>query len=404
MNELDRKPVSGLKIAGIVIGALVAVLVILAVVVSMIGNARIARLQASGEVRLAAIRNADPARPTLRGTSEPGNAWDDYAKAMDAVKAYPAANKLYEVVKRDPKADPELGKAALTALAPAIDHVHRGAGRAASRYPYDWSKGLAMPTPNLTTANYTASLVVLKARSLAEEGKGRESAGVLLDGLQFGRDMSADGVLISEMVGYAMLAVVLEEIREQVTSGKFDKAALGDLERGLAALEPTLPDHARTLLNDVFLLSGLTDPAVIGSWGPQRLVVAKGIEETDALLARAATADGVSWAEAQKVQKEIEAETQKSWNPITKFTAPSTLQTSRNIRVRRAQIRMLRSALHQALTGELLDLDDPFGAKLKTSKTGEAIKLWSVGPDGIDDGGTGEWKPEGKDIVLELKK
>jgi hypothetical protein len=66
---------------------------------------------------------------------------------------------------------------------------------------------------------------------------------------------------------------------------------------------------------------------------------------------------------------------------------------------------LLRVATHWRRTGELLDLDDPFGAKLKSAKSGEGLKLWSIGADGVDNSGTGQWKPAaGADIVLEAKR
>jgi hypothetical protein len=65
---------------------------------------------------------------------------------------------------------------------------------------------------------------------------------------------------------------------------------------------------------------------------------------------------------------------------------------------------MLRMAVHARATGKPLDLDDPFGAKLRTEEKDGKLRIWSIGPDGVDDGGAGEWKTDVKDIVLELKK
>jgi hypothetical protein len=55
--------------------------------------------------------------------------------------------------------------------------------------------------------------------------------------------------------------------------------------------------------------------------------------------------------------------------------------------------------------GDVLGLDDPFGGKLLVSKGESRLKIWSVGSDGVDDGGVGEWTPgKGKDIVLEVER
>lgn len=398
-----QKKSSGLKVIGIIAGVLVLLAVALVLTLSAIGSAKSGRLEAAARARIVELKSAPIDRPSLRGSAEPGNAWDDYTPALDEVKAFPNANKFFELVRRDPKADPELGKTALTGLAKAIDGMHRGAGRAGSRFPYEWDKGAAMGVPNLIPSSNMANLLVLKARFLAEEGKARESAGVLLDVLQFGRDLAGDGLLISEMLGYSMLSIGMSEIRELLEAEKFDKPALEEIDRGLAILEGSLPNHAQTLKNDMLLLGGVADAAITGTWGPQRFMFACAVEDGIRMTDRAAKTDSMPWAEAEKEYKAIEAEMEKSWNPILKMATPSTTRTNQTIRQRRAQIRILRTAVHLLAVGELLDLDDPFGTKLKTVKSGTGLKIWSLGLNGIDDGGIGDWKGNEKDIVLELK-
>src|SRR5260221_38402 len=236
MNESGTKKTSGWRIAGIIVGALVLCFAVVWIVLSVIGTAKFEKMQAMADARRAEMKALNAVRSTLRGTSEPGNAFDDYSPAMEAVKAFPDSQKLGEILRRGPKAESEVGKAALTTLAKAIDQVHRGAGRATSKYPYEWDKGSSMPIPHLRIATDTLAIVALKARALFEEGRGREAAGLLIDCLQFGRDMGADGVLLPEMIGSAMMATALEEIRDPQAEGRFDKAALEDLDRALATL------------------------------------------------------------------------------------------------------------------------------------------------------------------------
>jgi hypothetical protein len=62
-------------------------------------------------------------------------------------------------------------------------------------------------------------------------------------------------------------------------------------------------------------------------------------------------------------------------------------------------------ALQQRDEGVLQPLDDPFGDKLRWSQRGHILKLWSIGGDGIDDGGLGDWATKGsRDIVLEVRR
>jgi hypothetical protein len=57
-------------------------------------------------------------------------------------------------------------------------------------------------------------------------------------------------------------------------------------------------------------------------------------------------------------------------------------------------------------TGELLELPDPFGDKLRNRLTDDALKLWSVGSEGKDHGGIGRFSldGDGQDILLEVRR
>ena len=103
--------------------------------------------------------------------------------------------------------------------------------------------------------------------------------------------------------------------------------------------------------------------------------------------------------------QEMDREIQGLANPVARFMIPRLLLGHRAGRERRVQLTLLRVAAHYRATGEILDLDDPFGAKLITSKTGDHLKVWSVGRDGVDDGGLGDWRhTSGRDIVLDVDR
>ena len=76
---------------------------------------------------------------------------------------------------------------------------------------------------------------------------------------------------------------------------------------------------------------------------------------------------------------------------------------------------MLRTAVRYRATGEILELEDPFGTRLRHSEKDGRLKIWSIGADGVDNGGdNGGWlkwtKPPNrpasdvKDIVLEVPR
>jgi hypothetical protein len=61
-------------------------------------------------------------------------------------------------------------------------------------------------------------------------------------------------------------------------------------------------------------------------------------------------------------------------------------------------------AAHYLATGAFVELKDPFGASLRHSDPGLPLKIWSVGRDGVDQGGLGDWSSESRDLVLELDR
>ena len=397
------KRLSAWKILGIVVGVIVLSVVALIVWASAAGSRKLARMEERSRAHRAAVKAADGRRPVLRGEAQEGNAWDDYALAQAEVKKFPNALRLGEIVDRTPKADPEIAKAALAAHAVALDHLRRGAGRTSSRPPLDWDQGARMRLPPMSESSGTANLAVLHARALVAEGKSREAAGVLLDVCQYGRDQAADGVVISYMVGLAILSNALTEIKDHVAAGSFDKAALEDLARGVEVLEGSFPRFGKVVMNEALLFSGGLLEETAGG-GPLRIVLGDAVEKmADAMEATAGT-ESLSWAEAQNEIRRIETEAQNSWNPIAKMAIPSLSGSGRLGRQRLAHLRILRVAVHAAAAGRILDLDDPFGAKLRTEESAGKLKIWSVGADGVDDGGAGDWKTCVKDILLEIKR
>ncbi|RPH38000.1 MAG: hypothetical protein EHM91_14375, partial [Planctomycetota bacterium] len=307
MAEPVRKRTSAWKILGIVVGVMLVSVIALLFWVRAAGARKVARMQERSRARLENVKGADYRRSVLRGAAQEGNAWDDYAQAQAEVKKIPKAMKLGELVERSPKADPELGKAALAAHGVAIDHLRRGAGRATARYPYDWEQGSTMRMPGLLEINNTSNLAVLQARAFIDEGKPREAAGTLLDLAQYGRDTGADGVLIAYMIGIAQLGRALDETKDLLLAGKLDPGALEDLDRGLERLDGTFPSHGQAMLNDALLFGGSMIESAGGGWWEQ-LLIADASERTSDAMALAAKTESLPWGEAQNEIRRIEAE------------------------------------------------------------------------------------------------
>jgi hypothetical protein len=269
-----------------------------------------------------------------------------------------------------------------------------------------------MAVPGLQEGPQVVSLAVLRARALLNAGKPREAAGLLMDGAQFGRDRADDGPMITEMVGLSMVSIALDGVREVVVSEGADPEALEDLDHGLEALESAFPKHAdcvrREQLGMGMTFAGEGASALLpGSSGmlPQKILFLNAFDRLQEAFDRYAKVSEGSWADCLGEGNRIEVEIQKSWNPILKIAVPAQTSSERMVRERLSQLRLLRLATRYRRTGELLDLDDPFGAKLKSAASDAGVKFWSVGADGVDNGGAGEWKPKaGADIVLEARR
>jgi len=132
--------------------------------------------------------------------------------------------------------------------------------------------------------------------------------------------------------------------------------------------------------------------------------MADAVERIHESMSAARRSESLPWAEAKKELDRIEAEAKEAWNPISSIASPSLVKSGTIGRTRQAQVRMLRVAVHWALSGQVLDQGDPYGARLRTEESPGKLKIWSVGKDGVDDGGTGEWKADAKDITLEIKR
>jgi len=138
---------------------------------------------------------------------------------------------------------------------------------------------------------------------------------------------------------------------------------------------------------------------------PQRLICADSFLTELDYMNRFAAADEQSWGASEAVGLQAQTEMRKLKNPVSRVLIPGLIGSNRVARERRAQLRLLRVAAQYRATGETLHLDDPFGAKLRSSIQGRTLKVWSVGRDRVDDGGKGAWKPSGgPDIVLEVDK
>jgi hypothetical protein len=418
---LAPKRVPTWKIVAVVLGSIALLLLLFFGWLSRVGSRKWASMEAKVQEMLVEARGRSSARPALRGTPVAGNAWDDYDLALKEVEKFKASRSVpYDFLSRGPKADRAKVEALLADHGVALEHLRRGAARSHGQYPYKWEEGFSQPIPGLLSSQTLANLAACRSRFLVEEGKFREAAELLLDTCQFGRDFGFNGVLISEMIGIALYSIALDELRDLILSGKLSREDLVEVARELELLDRSFPRNGQSMMNEAmsagmgFLKLGASggEGEVFGEgsrgWSfllPSHLLLGDAFESHLALMKRCADTDDKPWPEVERIGEGIRDQAEHLKNPISKIMIPGLTSSGRAGRERRTQLRLLRVAAHYRATGEVLELDDPFGKKLVTSKSGDRLKTWSVGRNGTDDGGVGDWKPAaGKDIVLETDR
>jgi hypothetical protein len=370
------------------------------------------------------IRQRDMSRPPRPGTPVPGNAWEDYDQALAAVTADKTGLREVDLfVQRDPKAETEAAQLRVAAHVATYDLLKSGVRREKSDLALHWELGNDLQFPGLLTCSKLGYLVAARARFLARDGKNHEAVELLLDGCQFGRDLSSNSSLLCQVTGQAVCSNLYGELRDLIVSGSLSKEDLLEMDRGLEAADRSYPKFGQTLMNEslylgYLLLNSKGSPelgdllgygvSLPGYWRygfSPRLTFASAFEEAHSIMKRASAVDELPWPEARKILTDSEQEGRSSKNPIVRMVVPGFLSSARALRDRRTQLRLLRTAAIWRATGACPELDDPFGTILLHSEKDGVLRAWSVGRDGIDRGGVGGWKPDaGKNTVLEWKR
>jgi len=342
---------------------------------------------------VAEAQASDPRRPVIHGDAVQGRAWADYSRALALVQNPPVL-EVRRWLDGAPGSDRAKALTVLAANAVTLDFLRAGARKAEGAYPTQWDKGIDTNLPSLLATRNLATLAVGQARVLREAGKPREAAELLLDAAQFGADLGRHTVLIGELGALAALGDVFEGLEKLPPDPEVGRA--------LQVLEETFPDHGQTLRNEIvpigvsFVQMGDRGGAVFG-WRfgfSQEPMLLEAWTTLQKLVRRTAATTTMPWTEARRVNADIEVEARASGNTIVGSAIPGLVRSHQSSREALARLRMLR-VLHGGATG----LEDPFGGKLLS----DGVKVWSIGTDGVDDGGSGAWKPASPgDIVLQI--
>ena len=402
--------------------AVVGVLGVLSIFVFMRGsddrwaamNARVTELRAEA-------RSRKTPRTVLHGIPVEGSAWDEYQIALnDALtwKEDPNGAMLGRFVRGDVTVDRALVDRMMSDHTKALEHLRLGARRTNGQYPYKWEDGPYPSLPGLLSSRKLANFGVAQARIWRESGRATEAADLLLDVSMFARDLGANGVLLTWLIGDAVYLITFNEFRNLILSGKLTKAQLADLDKKLETLDHDFPSIRPALTNENLFAVDPTAEASIGEWFQltkqggwrygfsTRGMTLAAFEERESYIRRTKNLEKADFGAVKKEAEAMEAEASSSANPLIRMSAPSITRSIAAGGEALARLRLLRAATGFLVTGKVPTVPDPFGTNLLYEDTGTKLRIWSVGADGIDQKGPGVWStaPRQLDIVIEIPK
>jgi hypothetical protein len=403
------------KIAAAALAVLLLAWGVAALAIHLTAERRWTAMKADWQTLLEEARLRGRTRAPLRGDPLDGNAWEDYSKALAEVRS------LYELesqaapryLKEIPGSNRALVERVLSRHPSMIEAVRRASRRARANLELEWKEG-ALTLPSRYGSAIIAPFAVCLSRFMAEKGAAGEAAELLVDTCRFAADIDH----VEDM------APGLDELRELVCTGRLGREDLDRLDRELEQLDREFPrrGHRAHLelvsLGAQFLRSGRSiTMQLVGlhaepedhlwryGWSAH-LMKAEAFDIIRGAVQRLHDADERSWAESRAVLQGLTAELAASRNPIVQTAPEEVLASDLTHRTQRAQLRLLRVAVHYKATGEIPELDDPFGAKLVTRRVGDDLKAWSIGPEGTDHGGIGGFllERDDRDVVIDVRR
>ena len=362
-------------------------------------------------------------RPVLWGDATPGNAFDHYEAAMKLFETESAILKVEdgcsdvgEMIERWVQS--VANKSAqrdkfLSDTQPAFALLRTGAHCRNGRRAIAWEDGFESVTLDVIEVFQVGNVAALQARSLMDRGEGLEAVRVILDVMQFGRDLYDDPCFLMSLVGGVVMFLPCKnlmlqsldpnEVRRKGRPASIleslDSEALAVLAVGLEKLDRDPWSLGRALTAETVLLvrqieqsAGLT-----GAFGGTALPLAWELgfssrylvgDAVDRLMHTAETLPAIDgeWLAASKSLDAIALEYQGSINPLMMMLVPQLRSVERGRRESLANLRMVRMAV-AAVRGESADFADPFGGSLRSTTVKGRPRYWSAGEDGKDDGG-----------------
>ena len=308
----------------------------------------------------------------------------------------------------------------------ALELLHKGAAIEHSRYPIDLSKGFVAVIPDLSDIRESAKLLKLEAILHAENGKPQSAARSIKSTFGLAQSLSKEPLLISQLGRIAYQALAVSTIEHSINRTEFSDEQLADLSQTLVnAEDPCAMTRAfvgeRCMGFSIFEIPAAQISRALNFAGdrPQLLSVLAislyrfaGLADMDAIIYLDLLNDYVKALKLSPEQRREAAdaafakfEKTSRIHVISHIIMPE-LSSCTIIDVRiAAQLRTARTGLavqrYRLAAGKLPDTlaelvptyldavpEDPFdGKELRYKKLETGFVVYSIGEDGIDDGG-----------------
>lgn len=379
----------------VAIAAAVLMLIASFAVVPMRAGAEWRSMRARGqELRQQWLAELPAARPPLAGDAVEGRAFDCYRRGtavMQALREH--EHELGDLLLLD---DAALSHALANDAQPlrelwmpALAELQRGARSIDAR---QLRSGFGeISGADLLAHRALCNAAMFEARARRYDGDFDSAVLLSLDAMTLGADLISDGVLIDQMVGATLVAIVCEAWSDDALAA-LPRAPRLQLEAGLEQLDARLPVRVDMTREMIYLAENMRVPDWSescggGSWRygfSQRWMLADAFHRCLDGYRELDTIDSRDWQARTRAFDRFCAEMVDSGNGACAVMVPNLEAAERTLREVVAMVRLLRAALAVHDGAQQVAHQDPFGpAPLQLRPAGDGgIELASVGDRG----------------------
>lgn len=400
------------------------------------------RHEAEVKIAIAELRARPAEVVRLFDPERPGNGWDALVKALAAAASIPdsdgdeipAINGM-----PDFKPDPVKVEAVFLKHAAVVDALREAARYREFRPEYRYEAGSGVDLIDLNAAFRAMRFLSGRATHAHEQGRGKESLESILLGLALAQSVGRDGPTVSFLVQVICEAIIVDALRQILPKHGFQATELESFAGKLDLLHRARRQAAETVaVEEVIVRQTLVDwglrGTVDGSLGEfridrswrylfsRRLAYAGALGEFEAYFPEIRRALALPSSRRLEALAELRGRMEASRNPSVSRNSGAFHSMGRRDLEAHLEWTLLRVstalAWHEVerngLPGRLEDLvprylpEVPSCPVTSTPLRYKDGRLWSVGRNGVDDGGTpglnGDVMDDTGDVIWTVKR